>query len=147
MLPSAVDPELADTGRAHLKALELWTFSENERGVSCLRIKKLRDETLVIYISATGTHEMRRLRSQLPGQLRHAKPPADIQSLSGSGALEALTVVTISENEFEELATLRKARGWDTPIFQPHHPQYRQAMGRLTELEAKERAASASAPV
>lgn len=92
-------------------------------GRSFLKIKKLRDETLVLSYCASGWYEIRRLRST-----------------AGQRAVPA--AAPISENEFEELAGLRKAQGWGTPIFQPGHPKYQQTRARLRELEAKERAAS-----
>ena len=90
---------------------------------SFLRIKKLRNETLVFSYFAAGRYEVR----------RH---PSAARRRAVSGA------TPITENEFEELAALRKAQGWGTPLFQPGHPKYQQTLARLTELEAKERAAT-----
>jgi hypothetical protein len=97
-------------------------------GGSFLRIKKLREETLVLSYFATGWYEIRRFRS--PARQR-AIPAA----------------APISESEFEELGGLRMAQGWGTPMFQPGHPKCQQALARLAELEAKERAASDFGPL
>jgi hypothetical protein len=89
-----------------------------------LRFRILRDETVVIRPSTTGGYEIQRLRST---SRQEVAPAAS----------------AISEKEFEELAALRKAQAWGTPVFQPGHPLCQQVMARLTELEAKERATSA----
>jgi hypothetical protein len=78
---------------------------------SFLRIEKLRHETLVFSYSAAGWYEVRRLRSAARRRAALAGPP-------------------ITENEFEELAALRKAQGWGAPLFQPGHSKYRQALAR-----------------
>ena len=44
----------------------------------------------------------------------------------------------ITSAECDELATLRKAQAWETPMFQPRHPRYAAAIARLRQLEAKE---------
>jgi hypothetical protein len=53
----------------------------------------------------------------------------------------------ITSAECDELAALRKAQAWETPMFQPRHPRYAAAIARLRQLEAKELASgSAGSP-
>jgi hypothetical protein len=133
------------------------------------RIKITPGETLIIHYSVTGRLEITRQQSGSANPNSLAKP-ARISSFTGEsrpkpaatfvpGVLKtpahlnrdagdrvarprvAAEVAPISDQEFDELAALRKARCWEAPIFQPWHPSYRQVMARLTELEAKERAA------
>jgi hypothetical protein len=123
MLLPAGDPHLAGGDRPDGKDQHLWTFSESGQGLSFLRIKKRQDETLVLLYLATGWYELRRLG-----------PPA---RPGGTPTVEPITA-----HEFEELAGLRKAQAWGTPMFQPGHANYQQALARIAELETKERAAS-----
>jgi hypothetical protein len=88
-----------------------WIITKIGAGSSYLRIEKLRSETLVFLCLTTAPYE---------------------EQHSGEGP--------ISATEFEELAGLRKAKGWGTAIFQPGHPRYAGTMARMAELEAKERA-------
>jgi hypothetical protein len=44
---------------------------------------------------------------------------------------------TITPAEYDELAALRKAHAWCTPMFQSSHPRYTEVIARLQELEAK----------
>jgi hypothetical protein len=57
----------------------------------------------------------------------------------GGQAQATSAVPAISDDEFDELAALRKAQAWNAPMFQPSHPSYQRAMARLRELQAKER--------
>jgi hypothetical protein len=77
---------------------------------------------------------------------------------SNSGALQRVVGVVatlrdatvepeaITCTEYDELAALRKAQAWGTPMFQPKHPRYAAAMTRLEQLKAKELSTSPSAP-
>jgi hypothetical protein len=81
-------------------------------GRSFMRIKKLREETLVLSYFATGWYQIRRLRSTARQRAIPAAAP-------------------ISENEFEELAGLRKAQGWGTPMFPAGAPEVPTGAGPL----------------
>jgi hypothetical protein len=120
------------------------------------RIKILPGETLIIHYCATGRLEIRRQNSGNLTAARTTKPtaplspgmvntPACVNRDAGSRMVYQRvsgSAMPISEQEFDELAALRKSQCWDTPIFHPSHPSYRRVMARLRELEAKERAAS-----
>jgi hypothetical protein len=63
------------------------------------------------------------------------------QGVAGVRAMErdvAFEPEAITCTEYDELAALRKAQAWGTPMFQPEHPRCAQAMARLKQLEAKE---------
>jgi hypothetical protein len=142
---------------------------EIESPLSFLRIKILRGETLIIHCCAGGQLEIRRLASGILGAPRSQNIPHVARStgsrtpgtriILGEGVLNtpaqlntsakpslalqaaAPAARPINDVEFDELAALRKAQSWETPIFQPGHPNYHRTVARLAELEAKERAA------
>ena len=89
-------------------------------------------DILIMYLSSPSSYGIR-LRSS----------PSGIP-LGVAGVRTKLTGVSACEPkhitlaEYNELAALRKAQAWRTPMFQPDHPQYAAAMARLSQLEAKE---------
>jgi hypothetical protein len=108
------------------------------------------DETLVIYYAAPDRYGIRaadglRARGSHPWPHSHERLQLSVEP---AVALPGLTPVfaPITDEEFEELSSLRKARAWGTPLFQPNHPRYGQALARLQELEAKEQAAAVPVP-
>jgi len=103
-----------------------------------LRIKMQPGETLVIRYCAINGFRIRRRLSRVGHRHRSATPARNLNRGADCGP-----ATPISPCEFDELAALRKAQCWGTPLFQPSHPNYRRTMARLTELEAKERAVSA----
>lgn len=119
----AIELESARSRGAAWEPLELGTPSQGGPRLCRLRLRILTDETVVIRHSATGGYEMRRLRS--------------------TSQQDVAPAAAIDDTEFEELAALRKAQAWGTPVFQPGHPKHQQVLARLTELEAKERACGA----
>jgi hypothetical protein len=79
----------------------------------------------------------------LPGETRVVLclcPGHGDVSQNGPTVRQSLTpaAAPLSDKEFEELAGLRKAQGWGTPIFQPGHPRYQETVERMSELEARE---------
>jgi len=80
-------------------------------------------DILVLYLSSPSSYSVR-LQSA-PG-LCVTRQDAAIES------------ATITTAEYDELAALRKAQAWETPMFQPGHAQYRAVVARLRQLEAKE---------
>jgi hypothetical protein len=121
-------------------------FTKGGPCVCYLRIRKLRDETLIDYFEG-GQHRIERVSGPCAGEPVFTAGTATSRSgathaASGIRQEAAPAVAPISEDEFEELAILRKAQCWCTPVFQPGHPDYGQAMARLKQLEAKERLAS-----
>jgi hypothetical protein len=89
------------------------------------------DEILVMYCSSPTTYGIR-MNSCVPSALSfRASPPV----LSSGFVLEPRT---ISCTEYDELAALRKAQAWGTPMLQPDHSRYEETIARLRELEAKE---------
>ncbi len=120
-------------------------FANGGPCVCYLRIRKLRDETLIEYFEG-GRHRIGRIAAAGAGEALFSAGTAASRSglkPAGSGARQEAVpaVAPITEDEFEELAGLRKAQCWCTPVFQPDHPDYGRAMTRLKQLEAKERRA------
>jgi hypothetical protein len=68
--------------------------------------------------------------------------PGDFQLVATSRPGVARQREAIICTELDELAWLRKAQAWGTPLFQPGHVRYVEALTRLRDLEARERAAS-----
>jgi hypothetical protein len=90
-------------------------------------------ETLVMYYSSAGAYGIR-LR---PGRSGDSHSSANLPAIPPKVARGS---VAISDAEYEELTYLRKAQAWGAPLFQPGHRNYAQALARLSELQAKERA-------
>ena len=88
-------------------------------------------DILVMYQSSPSNYGIR-MHASCSGTLQY-----------GAGVCAMLRDVTfepeaITCTEHDELAALRKAQAWGTPMFQPEHPRYAAAMARLAHLEAKE---------
>jgi hypothetical protein len=84
-----------------------------------------------MYFSSPTTYGIRMNSCVRPVSAFSASRPI----LSRDSVLEPRT---ISCAEFDELAALRKAEAWGTPMFQPNHSRYEEMIARLRELEAKE---------
>ena len=112
--------EYARSKCAHLDKTQSWAISRISTGPSFLRIEKLGNETLVVLCLTT-----------IPSQVLRRRRTTALTSSPTS-------VLPISESEFDELASLRQAQGWGTPIFRPGHPKFERTMARLAELEARE---------
>jgi hypothetical protein len=92
-------------------------------------------DILVMYLSSPSSYGIR-LHSSCCG----ASP-----RLAGVGAMRTDVVFgpeTITSTEYDELAALRKAQAWGTPMFQREHPQYAVAIARLEHLESRVLAAN-----
>ena len=92
-----------------------------------------RAEVFVLYCSSSTTYGIRLsvLRCCAPQFVTSPQVvPTDAASAPGD----------ITFTEYDELSALRKAQAWGAPMFQPNHPRYSQAIARLNQLEAKERA-------
>jgi hypothetical protein len=94
-------------------------------------------DILVMYQSSPSSYRIR-LHSSFSGALRYV---AGVRAVLRDVSFEPEAITCA---EYDELAALRKAQAWGTPMFQPEHPRYAAAMARLAHLEAKE---SGSLPV
>jgi hypothetical protein len=96
------------------------------------------DEILVMYSSSPTTYGIRMNSCDASVIAFTASPPVLSRKFDRG---------TITCAEYDELAALRKAQAWGTPMFQPTHSRYEEMIARVRELEAKLLAASHQAPV
>ena len=170
MMLSFLESRGAYPGQLSTKLNRFRDLRGTEHALNFRRIKIRQGETLIIHYGAAGQVEIRRLEAGAPRPTRFSnavegiranalsrpKPRATVAPrmvkiparLNGDATRHivrrqvAALAMPISEQEFDELAALRKSQCWGAPIFQPSHPSYRRMMARLRELEEKELAAS-----
>jgi hypothetical protein len=87
-------------------------------------------DILVMYQSSPSSYGIR-LHSSL------SDVPHRVASVCATFTDVAFEPQAITCTEYDELAALRKAQAWGTPMFQPEYPRYAEAMARLEHLEAK----------
>jgi hypothetical protein len=89
-------------------------------------------DAFVLYYASAATYGIRaspRRRTLPPGEsIRDLAP--HVRSTPRDGGFA----------EYQELATLRRAQAWGTPLFHADHPDHAAALARLRELEQRERA-------